>query len=159
MKKVLVALTAVVALAGCNNTKPLVTDIKPTPHAHGHAHVHKDAHPHTYATMNDKKVVVDVLDKPIKYTCENNASLVATYHSDIETVDTVLNVPSLSLQNANVVLKQTAAGSGSRYENKTNPATGYEWHTKAHEGILSITVAGSEYNFLCEVEKAKKHAM
>lgn len=155
MKKALIALTAVVALAGCNNTKPLVTDVKPTTHAH----VHADKHPHTYATMNNKQVVVDVMDKPIKYTCEHNVNLTATYNSNTETVDTLLNVPSLSLQNANVVLKQVASGSGSRYENKTNPATGYEWHTKAHEGILTITVAGSEYNFLCEVEKTKKYAM
>lgn len=146
MKKALFALTATVALVGCNNTAPLVADtnvvVPPATHLYGGAHTKQE-----------------VMDTPIRYACENNANVVATYNSATETVDTVLNVPSLSLNNAPVTLKQVAAGSGTRYENTTNPATGYEWHTKAHDAVLSVTVGGSEYNFICQVEKSKTYTM
>ncbi len=131
MKKfALIALASAVAMVGCTNTTPMKQD-----------------------TMAHATMQMPMVDVPVSYVCEGDASVVAKYNSNASMVTTTLTVPSLSLVNATVPMKQTMAGSGALYENKMNPSTSYQWHTKAHDGVLTIAVNGMEYDFVCKLDK------
>ncbi|MDO4450898.1 MAG: MliC family protein [Moraxella sp.] len=148
MKKLLIATSIISALVmtGCasttSNTAESATKHPKEMHhkhgeKHGEKHSKKPKHPHGEMVE--------------KYTCEQDASVIAKYNPDTETALLDITAPSLSLSNAEVEAKIAPSASGMRFVNDVNPASKYEWHAKGNIAVLDVTTAnGQTYSINCE---------
>lgn len=159
MQKLLIAsIVGALVLTGCGadttKAEPVATaEVKhehghKKPHHHHHAHMDKKGHgyegthPHFYQCVNDK---------------DEKAMLVAHPTTDSDFMKIEVTAPSLSLNNQTIELQIAPSASGERYINDKNPASVYTWHAKAHEGVFSVNVGGTDYDYRCKIGKGKKH--
>ncbi len=140
MKKfALTAMVAAVAMVGCttNNTTPVQDSKTVVKHDKDDVKRKKHgAHPHHYQCAN----AVD---------SSKTAHVVAKYQPKSDTALLNVTAPQLGLERSDVEMKLAVSGSGNRYVNDTNPTSLYEWHSKASEGVLTVTVNGAEYQYNC----------
>lgn len=124
MKKLLAIAPAILVLTACSSA---VNIAKPSP-----AQVH------------------EVLANSKTYVCDNNAQVVSiiSERNGDNYANVKITAPNLSLNQAAVQLKQEPSASGERYA-VANATTGYEWHIKGNDGVLTVTTNGQEFNFSC----------
>ena len=85
-------------------------------------------------------------------TCEDNGKVTAAYTANGQIANLTVSLPKIGLNNAKISLKQVASGSGARYVNDTNPKTTFDWHSKADQGIMTISSKkGQQYSVNCQV--------
>lgn len=150
MQKLLIAtVIGTLALTGC--AKDTATETS-TPTQAEHV---KGGKPHHHHTHMDKKGHGYQGTHPHFYVCEKDVKLIA--HPDTESEIMKINVtaPSLKLERQDIELKLAPSASGERYVNDTNPASIYEWHAKGHEGVFSVNVGGTDYQYSCEIKPFK----
>ncbi|WP_019519674.1 MliC family protein [Faucicola boevrei] len=123
MKKLLALIPAVAVLTACNTTNVA----QPSP-----------------------SQVQAVLANSQTFKCDNNAEVVSvvTERDGANYANIQITAPSLSLNQAPVQLKQAVSASGERYS-VSNSTTGYDWHMKGNEAVLTVTSQGQEFNFGC----------
>lgn len=94
-----------------------------------------------------------VLKNAKTYECDNNAQVVSVLseRNDDNYANIQITAPSLSLNQSPVQLKQDVSASGERYT-VSSGSTGYEWHIKGDDGVLTVTTNGQEFNFSCQVQ-------
>lgn len=84
------------------------------------------------------------------FKCSDNSQVIASYSKNGDIAYLNVNMPKIKLSNQALTLNQAVSGSGARYINTSNPDVSYEWHTKANEGIISVTWSnGPEYSVSC----------
>lgn len=94
-----------------------------------------------------------VLANSNTYKCDNNAQVVSVLseRNGDNYANIQITAPSLSLNQAAVQLKQDVSASGERYT-VSSGSTGYEWHIKGNDGVLTVTTNGQEFNFSCQTQ-------
>lgn len=86
------------------------------------------------------------------FTCEDGGKVNVSYSADGDIAYLKVKLPEAGLANEKLTLKQAVAASGARYVSDFNPKVGYEWHTKADYGTMSINwTDGKEYSVSCDL--------
>lgn len=97
--------------------------------------------------------VQEVLANSQTFYCDNNAKVVSVLseRNGDNYANLQITAPSLTLNQASVQLKQVVSASGERYS-VANHSTGYDWHAKGNEAILTVTNNGKTFNFGCSAQ-------
>ena len=86
------------------------------------------------------------------FNCEDGGKVNASYSKNGDIAYLNVNLPKANITNKKLTLKQASAASGARYVSDFNPKVGYEWHTKADYGTMSINwTDGKEYSVSCDL--------
>ncbi|WP_435978493.1 MliC family protein [Psychrobacter sp. DM4] len=86
------------------------------------------------------------------FICQDDSAIVATYSADGQMADLTITLPKVGLNNAAVRTERAVSGSSARYVNDVNPATTYEWQTRADYGIMTIkSNNGQQYQVNCQL--------
>ncbi|MFB6348029.1 MliC family protein [Moraxella sp. ZJ142] len=153
MKKLLIASTAIAfAITGCASNPINVAKDKVQKLQHRKHGEHTPTQQNTqHATPSDKLTTGTRTDKPVAiYQCEQNANLIAKYLPAQSRAILTVYAPSWQLHHQEITMESAVTGSGMRFVNNTNPHSAYEWHVKGSEGILGVTIDGSEYTLHCQ---------
>ena len=82
--------------------------------------------------------------------CEDNGKVTAAYTENGQIANLNVSLPKIGLNDAKILSKQAVSGSGAHYVNDTNPKTTFDWHTKADQGIITISSKkGQQYSVNC----------
>lgn len=158
MKKLLIVsgIASAIALTGCA-TQQSHGDMKHT-HKDGYHHHHKgdkkDMHHHHHHHKDGK---YDSKNNHLfqAFQCENNTNLTVHYLPSQDKAMTHINAPAWKLDGIHIDMQAAPAASGQRFENTTNPASHYEWHSKGDIGVLSVTTGNQTHSVNCEKTEFK----